>query len=484
MKNKRSIAIAVLLFFLGLNIYAQENLEAAPESSVEENQSENETYDYEEEKLLVKQLYHKRPLKKKILNKKTPGFNPTGVVAPFANPDVGIGVVGVTGLFFNGDKEDPLFSYRPYNQRVIIGAFATTKGLAGFGINFDTPYLNSSLLRYRSMSEYTRNINYNYFGNGTETLKNLGTSSSQAFQKIDDFNNFAKQIAADGTNNTKYYKTLVERISHVSTLERDFFGGLVRLQTGFQISKFNVFDYTGKTTDIKNDDGSTSSSANNITKLREDHLAGKVLGYNGGWNNGFLVGFAIDTRDFEPNPESGIFVDFTAGVYDKALGSEFSYQRYTFVQRYYLKPVNALPVVFAVRWLNVVSQGDVPFYGMNRALQTDRQLTGVMGGRLSGRGFLQNRFVAPIVSIGTLEIRTTIARFTLFKQNFSIMLAPFVDIGTVYDSFQSITVENTKAKIGYGGGARFAWNLSTIVLADYGFSEEGTGFYFYVEHTY
>ena len=227
MKNKRSIAIAILLFLLSLNIYAQENLEAAPESSVEENQSENKTY--EEEKLLLKQLYHKRPLKEKILNKKKPGFNPTGIVAPFANPDVGIGVIGVTGLFFNGDKKDPLFSYRPYNQRVIIGAFATTKGLAGFGLNFDAPYLNSSLLRYRSMSEYIRNINYNYFGNGTETLKNLGTSSSQAFQKIDDFNNFAKQIATDGTNNTKYYKALVERISHISTLEKDFFGGLVRL---------------------------------------------------------------------------------------------------------------------------------------------------------------------------------------------------------------------------------------------------------------
>ena len=482
MKNKCSIAIAILLFLLSLNIYAQENLEAAPESSVEENQSENKTY--EEEKLLVKQLYHKRPLKEKILNKKKPGFNPTGIVAPFANPDVGIGVIGVTGLFFNGDKKDPLFSYRPYNQRVIIGAFATTKGLAGFGLNFDAPYLNSSLLRYRSMSEYIRNINYNYFGNGTETLKNLGTGSSQAFQKINDFNNFAKQIAADGTNNTKYYKALVERISHISTLEKDFFGGLVRLQTGFQVEKFNVFDYTRKTTDITNNDGSVSSSTNNITKLREDHLAGKVLGYHGGWNNGLLVGLAIDTRDFEPNPESGFFIDFTTSVYHKAMGSEFSYQRYTFVQRYYLKPVNALPFVFAGRWLNVVSQGDVPFYTMNRALQTDRQLTSVMGGRLSGRGFLKNRFMAPIVSIGTLEIRTTIARFTLLKQHFSIMLAPFVDIGTIYDSFQSITVKNTKAKIGYGAGARFSWNLSTIVLADYGFSEEGTGFYFYVEHTY
>jgi len=431
-----------------------------------------------------KKLYAKRHLSAVEENDKREDFSATGIVGPFSNPDVGVGLVGVVGLFMNGKKTEPLFAYRPYNHRIIIGTYASTKGLFGAGINYDAPYLSGSLFRLRSMTEFSRAINENYFGSGSRTLDTASTLSRNGgkhYEKLDAFEESLQPVDATGQSAYKYNKFTLQRISNVTNLERDFFGGVIRGQTGFQISHYKVQDFSGRSIDVP---GYSSTVISAATRLREDFEQGRVTGFSGGYSNCINFGLAFDTRDYEPNPTRGVFIDLAANLYTKYLGSTYDFQKVTLTPRFYFSPFGKLPIVIATRLMMLAHFGNAPFYELNRALPTDRQLNGIFGGRLSGRGFRQNRFVSPLVTTATFELRTTVARFSLWNQKLALMIAPFVDIGTVYDSFHAVAPATTILKAGYGGGLRVAWNQSTIILADLAFSKEDDGFYFYVEHTY
>lgn len=57
-----------------------------------------------------------------------------------------------------------------------------------------------------------------------------------------------------------------------------------------------------------------------------------------------------------------------------------------------------------------------------------------------------------------------------WKQNFSLAVVPFVDIGTVGD--QNFMLNLLKMRASAGVGLRLGWNLSTIITLDFAVSEE------------
>lgn len=72
------------------------------------------------------------------------------------------------------------------------------------------------------------------------------------------------------------------------------------------------------------------------------------------------------------------------------------------------------------------------------------------------------------------EIRWTFVRFPLLQQHFSLLVAPFVDAGRVFDR---VGFSLADWKVAGGGGLRVGWNQSTIIMFDFGASREDTGFY-------
>ena len=64
-------------------------------------------------------------------------------------------------------------------------------------------------------------------------------------------------------------------------------------------------DYTGDTIN-----GATMQP----TRLFADHQAGKITGFNGGWDNALKIGLTFDTRDFEPDPASGVMLQAVGRV--------------------------------------------------------------------------------------------------------------------------------------------------------------------------
>jgi hypothetical protein len=90
--------------------------------------------------------------------------------------------------------------------------------------------------------------------------------------------------------------------------------------------------------------------------------------------------------------------------------------------------------------------------------------------------------VGPIVALATLEVRWTFYEFSVLKQRFGLMLAPFLDVGRVFDSVGDVAFR--RFRNGQGAGFRIAWNQATIIVVDYGISREGSSLYVNFNHPF
>jgi len=158
----------------------------------------------------------------------------------------------------------------------------------------------------------------NYFGTGASTLGPLVYPGST--KQFNDFESYSDALNQNVNGKTwaAYNDYKRTEASGVVTLERDYLGGRLRPLIGLQFTRVNVHDYTGEEID---------GAVMQETRLRSDYLAGDLLGFGGGWDNAFKLGLTYDTRDFEPDPSSGMMLQASARLSDKALGSSFDYQQ-------------------------------------------------------------------------------------------------------------------------------------------------------------
>ncbi len=401
------------------------------------------------------------------------------------DPDIGWG----TGLrlyhYSNGKKTDPLFRYTPYFHRVFGQVFLTTKNAQFSIFDLDSPYLWSSLFRVRSRIILAKNPTTNYFGIGNQSLGHFrlpvalqNQDAPHSFSKLEDYDKELNRRLPNGETYAKYYKYNLHTTSWRLALERDFYGGLIRLMGGFRIEKNDVYDYTG-------DEVQTSSGKNGKmgkTKLREDHEAGKITGFRGGMDNIIKFGIAYDTRDFEPAPNNGIFADAAVEVSEPVIGSDFDYVRaLTAIRGYYTPFPKQLKMVLAGRGLYYAHVGKVPFFNLATIANTQGKFRG-LGGRRSLRGYKQDRFMGKVGALFNLEARWNFREFYLFEQHFALLFTPFLDAGRVFDDTQETTLAHWKQ--GQGAGLRIAWNQATIIAIEYGWSHEDSGGYLLFNHTF
>jgi hemolysin activation/secretion protein len=105
-----------------------------------------------------------------------------------------------------------------------------------------------------------------------------------------------------------------------------------------------------------------------------------------------------------------------------------------------------------------------------------------LGGFRTLRGYRQNRFVGPVLALTNYEVRWTFVRFRVLKQGFGLMVVPFMDIGAVFDNVRTTTSAGWKRT--QGVGFRIAWNEATIIMVDYGVSDEDSGLYINFNHIF
>src|SRR6185295_8086187 len=106
--------------------------------------------------------------------------------------------------------------------------------------------------------------------------------------------------------------------------ERSFWGRRVRVLAGVGLGYARIRDYTGKQVDAVDDTGAAVKATEATTRLREAAAAGKIVGFAGGRDHFVRAGVSYDTRDFEPDPNRGVFADVEIDAGSGLIGSEYT----------------------------------------------------------------------------------------------------------------------------------------------------------------
>jgi hypothetical protein len=424
----------------------------------------------------------KRRLSPTDLHNKRAGDYVTGFPLLAEDPNTGYGAGAAAFYYDDGDEDDPLFAYSPYRFRVYGLAFFTTKGQLYSTLDLDIPYVGGSAFRLRAYAAFERNISTNYYGIGESTLSPLHYSGApgQTYAWAPNYDDAVGAQLPNGTTYARYNSFVLARpAAHVS-LERDLFGGIVRPILGLTVSHTYVRDYTGYDVDATSPNGNVVSARQASTLLAEDCARGHsgddphpMLGCLGGWDNLVKIGIAYDTRDFEPDPNRGVFADLTTEFSLKAFGSSYDYGRVTAGVRGYVSILPEYDLVLAARYVYSVSFGDVPFYAMPFLSFTQHFEDG-LGGVQSLRGYRGQRFLGRVMTYGNSELRWTFTRFHIFKEEIALTAGPFVDMGRV---FNRVDYALDKWKRTQGGMLRAAWNQATVVGIEAGANEEDYAIY-------
>jgi outer membrane protein assembly factor BamA len=418
-------------------------------------------------------LANKSPQPDLLLKDKPENRYFTGFPAVGWNPETGFIYGAAVQWFDNGPADSPFFRYTPYRQRLAVAATGSTGGSTSVVIGYDHPYIGDSPWRIRGAAVFEQNKFENYFGVGESTLGPLTYPGSPlTYDKIADYQDALNQNVA-GQTWARYNEYRKTQLGGGITVERDYWGGWLRPLLGLQFTHVDVGDYTGEIID---------GAVMQPTRLFTDHEQGKVIGFGGGWDNALKIGLTFDTRDFEPDPSSGVMLQTIGRISSQALGSAFDYQKITFNARGFQNLLGGSGRLILAGQLTYVMQfGDVPFYSAPIIPLSDGDVYG-LGGRATLRGFVTDRFVGNAAADANAELRWSFAETTFWKQHLRFMLVPFVDTGRVFDSVGDTTLDRWKFDAGIG--FRLAWNLSTVVSFDFARSSEGNMFYMELGHQF
>jgi hypothetical protein len=389
------------------------------------------------------------------------------------NPDIssdpvnGFGYGGEGSIYYNGKRSDPFFEYTAYRWKVDFVAFNTTKNQREFFLKLDIPYIFNTKWRLRVEGGYEANPNLLFFGlTPKESLRGL-----TYYPGIDSTNPVTNARYSDYEKNglkgvnqfyNNYFKK--EGVLNVS-MERSFLEDKIGALVGFELAELNMSTFSGN------------------SLLRQQSSEGLVKGLKNNFLTILQLGLAYDTRDLEPDPGHGLFLELTNEISLKDLGSAYNFDKlYGHANLYQTILPSIFPkLIFAGRIGMGYISGDAPFFEYQDQWSQEGDIEG-LGGAHTLRGYKISRFVGRMMQFNNFELRWRFSKAKIFKQQFAFSAVPFFDIGGVYDNLSSF--DFTKMKYSEGMGLRIAWNVNTILRFDYAWSKEDQQFFFNLAHTF
>ncbi len=404
-----------------------------------------------------------------LLDQKKVGFYWIGFPIIGYDPNTLFTAGGSVSLFENGPKDSPFFRYNAYVSKTTIAAAYSSGGASTVRFSYDAPNFRGTPWHLNIQAAYVKNDFLNYFGTGQSSLQPLNfPGSNLTYRSYDAYTSALNEIH-NGQTYAYYDKFRQESYLASLNVQYDTFGGILRPFAGLQIAYYNIGDYSG---------ASYQSGINQTTRLRSDFNAGRIVGFDGGWNNAVKLGLTYDTRDFAPNPSRGVLAQVIGLGSLRAFGSASTYGQVKVEARGYYSPFpQPTRFVLAGRIGYLGATSNTPFYILPLAPGVDSTSTW-LGGFDSLRGFQNNRFIGNNVIVANASARWWFAQTTLWNQNLAFGTSAFVDSGTVLGG-NSPTVQGgiDRYKVAGGVGFLLSWNVSTVVSFDLGKSREGTLFY-------
>ena len=206
--------------------------------------------------------------------------------------------------------------------------------------------------------------------------------------------------------------------------------------------------------------------------------ADSPLGTQGGRTHFLGLAMVRDTTDFEPYPSRGTYTELQFNVYSQLLGSDYQFFRATYLFRHYI--TLSKEFIFAHRILLETLTGTVPFYELQGIGGGDPTIG--FGGDKYFRGYDSNRFADRIRLVYGAELRWDPLTFDFAKQELTIGLVPFMDIGRVWPTVWPIEI--LPVHLSGGLGIRLIWNSRFIVRGDFALNSERFGAYVELGHSF
>ncbi len=429
-------------------------------------------------------LAAKRRLTDEDFDRKNEDFYVTGLPLFAYDPLIGFGGGARVYLYYDGKKDDPLFAYTPYLHRVYAQFFYGTGGVQDHVIDYDAPAFPNSDYRIRATLEYEADTDWPYFGVGSRTLGPLSYPGNPGvtYGQMGSYRSDANAARSDGTTYARYNVYGLQRPIMQLALERNLLGGALRTMVGANFTHTSIHDYTGQQTNAVGANGQTVQATEARTFVASDCAKGLLVGCDGGWDDVLRLAISLDTRDFEPDPNDGVYAELSGEFGTHLLGSHYEYMRLMLSVRGFYSPIPKIAdLVVAARGLYEIQTHGTPFFSETLMPFVDDNHAG-LGGLRSLRGYFQNRFVGPVLAMGNLELRWTFVKFRALGQGFALEAVPFVDMGSVFDSVGQTSFEDWKFDEGLG--LRIAWNEATIIMIDYARSAEDDALYLNFNHIF
>ncbi|EKO3830450.1 BamA/TamA family outer membrane protein [Vibrio harveyi] len=319
---------------------------------------------------------------------------------PFVNPEQGFGIgVAAVGLYtpYDWQKGDPY-------STVTVTSYGSTSGSYGLGLNNRT-YLKNDKVRLLGEAWISHTPGY-YWGIGSQAAENENNKVQYEGQRLQ----LSPKIAVEVAPNT--YAKL-----------------------GWQWQSFSKVD--GVDGDILPSEVTDATSS------------------------GVLVGMEYDTRDFEPNPMRGQFLDIEWIANRDSLGSDEDYDNLVANYRVYQQWSDTTIIAMEVYSQSIF--GDAPWFDYAQ-LGDDQRMRGYYQGQYRDKHQLSTQ----------VEIRHTIAgRHGVVGWLGAGNIAP-----TYHDLFKSSWLPTV------GVGYRFAFKARINVRVDLGVGKDSTGFYFQINEAF
>jgi len=184
-------------------------------------------------------------------------------------------------------------------------------------------------------------------------------------------------------------------------------------------------------------------------------------GVNGATIHAQRAALTYDSRDSLTTPTRGLSLTSFVEASSKLLGSGAEYLK-SGVDVVYLRPVLDRRLVFVVRGLVEAFAGDdsTPF-----------QVRPALGGGTTLRGFSDDRFYGDARVLLNLETRVRMFSMRLFGVTAEFQVAPFVDVGRVFNTLEQLTTGSFEVTPGVAFRGIVA--PSVVGHVDVGVSREG-----------
>lgn len=176
---------------------------------------------------------------------------------------------------------------------------------------------------------------------------------------------------------------------------------------------------------------------------------------------GFGFIFSYDSRDFIPNPYSGIYTKIEQTFYPKFLGSSNFYNRTEIIGRYYNEVWNN--GVIAAEVQGIFNNGNIP-WAMMVMVGSSHQMRGYYEGQYRDKKLIQSQ----------VELRQKV-----YHRN---GVAVWIGAGNVFSKFKDFEWKQTLPT--YGLGYRWEFKNRINVRLDYGFGKGQSAFYFNINEAF